>query len=205
MPQVDYSHIPFNETAETRRRPRTNNQQTRLDSIIGDITQARQNRPRINSNDVFRGSVTAHSVNSDNRSFIQTHPFLFFLTILIMIIAIISALGSSQNFPMHSVIGNTNPVSQAMPAQNTQASPSPETNSTIYFGWQGDANNNEQNTEGQETETPYSESENDSVNDINTEVTPAASDQLPAQAADNHQPQWMTDPPDVFMRTRYVR
>lgn len=204
MPQVDYSHIPFNETAETRRRPQGNNQQTRVDSIIEDITRARQNRPRIDRNDELRSSVNTHSVSSDNRSFIQTHPFLFGLTMFIIILAIVSAFISGQNFPLHSAGGNSNSLSQAMPIQNIEEPTTTVTNPPMYVGWEENTLGNEQDTEQQETAIPDSGTETDRVNDVSTEVKTPINDQRTIQT-DEKQPRWLTDPPDVFMRTDYVR
>ena len=197
MPQVDYRDIPFNETAETRRRSQNNNQQTRIDSIIEDITRARQNRPRINSNDVFRGSAVARTVDSGERSFIQRHPFLFGITLLILVLAIVS---------MNSAVGDNNYVNSSHSARNIQQPAKTVSEIPIYIGWEEKTIDSEQNTYGQETEavTPTEETETDGTNNVNTEMLPSVNEHPPAQLAEK-QPRWMTDPPDVFMRTRYVK
>ncbi|MBE0427237.1 MAG: hypothetical protein IBX72_11420 [Nitrospirae bacterium] len=206
MPQVDYSHPPFNETAETRRRPQSNNQRTRLDSIIEDITRPRQNRPRINRNDVFRSSLKAPRAISYGRNFVETHPFLFGIMVFIVILAIVSTLISGQNFPMNSAGGDSNYVNHSPSVRNIQEPATTATDIPIYTGWEEYTAGNEQNTEEREREavTPPDETEIDSVNNVNTEVTPSVNKQQPAQLTEK-QPRWMTDPPEVFMRTRYVR
>lgn len=99
MPQENYSHIPFNETAESRRGRHTrNNEQTRLDNIIGniiiieDILGAIQVRPMTNRNDELSWIAIPRTINIDERSIIQKHPFLFGVALLIIVVAIVSAL-----------------------------------------------------------------------------------------------------------------
>jgi hypothetical protein len=247
MPQVDYSHIPFNETAETRRRPQDNNQQTRLDSIIEDITRSRQNRPRIDRTDVFRSGPNTCIVNSDERSFIQTHPILFGIELLILTIAIISSLLSRRNFPISPFIANSKPVDQAMPVQslpepittvpnatdvsqadnsevNSQTNQVGEENAPYQdtkpqqlttedeqnetqagnsMGTESETTQN-QDTEPMETTADDRQNEIQSRNSMNTERETTQNGEKVTQPKGN-QPQWMTVPPRVFFRARYVR
>lgn len=178
MPQVDYTDIPVNETAEIRRTSVRSNSGNRIDSIIDEIKHTRRNRPQINTRDDrdYAGSNSVN-INRNNSSFIQTHPFLFGITLLILIIAIISSLASRQNFSSPPFIANIKPVDQTIPIQTA---PEPiktvpnDANVSQVDNWE--VNSPYQDTEPQELTTDDRQNEIQAVNSVSTELEPTRND-----------------------------
>lgn len=223
MPEVKDNRIPYNETAESRR-PNHEMLSTKTDQIIRNIIREVETQPppRIT---LAPQAAYIRPPMSENKSFRQRHPLLFYITIILLSIAVIYGLRGKDN-SHRSITSNT--VSQPREAQNVKAypkpqapqstqvvpvnqtypnhqvHPEPEIKTEIYFPQKEVSNTQQKVTERHETVSFYNDSKIESAGHISREAQ-ASINQERFEQPFERQPRWMTDPPEVFLRTRYLK
>ena len=215
MPQVNSNEIPFNEGGGYK-----NN---RINEIVSDIS----NRPNIN------GGVR-HVSQRSNESFIRSHPFLSAVSFLVFIIAVFMLL-IPQNKNCHQASSNnqfavtpnpTNYIPRAVASIQShtpttsvdgKAQESDKINTEIYFKNNSHAINQDSYQDNRvednanfRVQTPSDEHTRQynnspySQRDIKPPTAKYQENET-RNAHINENPRWKTDPPEVFLRTRYLR